>query len=179
MIFKVDDTLLLDMLDEQYAVATFELINANRQYLREWLPWVDNMRSIENFENYIRLTKKQFDKGTDYGFVILYNGDVVGRIGLHYIDHQNSMAALGYWLAAAFTGKGIITKACTTLISFAFTQLHLNRIELKCATQNIKSKAIAERIGFKQEGILRQAEFVNNRFVDLYIFSLLKTEWQH
>ena len=54
----------------------------------------------------------------------------------------------------------------------------LNRIELKTAVKNLKSQAIPNKLNFKKEGILRQAEFVNNEFVDLYIYSMLKEDWQ-
>jgi len=180
MTIHVNDNITLELLDTKHAAETFALINANRQYLREWLPWVDNMRTIENFENYIQRTQQQLKDGTDYGYIILYNGKIAGRIGLHYIDMQNKTGAVGYWLGETFTGNGIIAKACAAIINFAFTSLELNRIEIKCGTGNNKSKAIAERLGFTQEGVLRQAEFVNTHFIDLYIYSMLKTEWpQH
>ncbi len=88
------------------------------------------------------------------------------------------MASLGYWLGENFAGNGIITKSCKAMINYAFTTLNLNRIEIKCATKNYKSKAIAERLHFKQEGILKQVELVNEKFINLYLFVMLKSEWQ-
>ena len=67
-----------------------------------------------------------------------------------------------------------MTACCSTIIDFCFAHLHLNRIELKCGTHNIKSKRVAEKLGFTLEGVLRQAEFLNGSFIDLNIYSLLK-----
>ena len=177
MNLKVDDSISLVLLDDIHAEETFALINANRPHLREWLPWVDNMRTIEIFESYIRKTKEEKEAGTDFGFVI-YSGTVIaGRIGLHYINHQTKTGAIGYWLGKDFENRGIITKACNTIIDFGFTQLALEKIEIKCATENYKSKAVPERLGFIQEAILPQAEFVNDKIHDLYVYALSKKDW--
>ena len=83
------------------------MINTNWHYLREWLPWVDNMSTIENFENYIRNSKKENEEGTDFGFIIIYSNRVAGRIGIHKhnIDQQNKAASIGYWLGEEFEKK--------------------------------------------------------------------------
>ncbi len=167
------------MLDDKHATETFELINTNRHHLREWLPWVDNMRTIENFEAYICKSKKEKEAGTDFGYVISFNNNIAGRIGIHNIDHQNKTASIGYWLGKEFEKKGIITKCCEAMIDFGFTELDLNRIEIKCAAENFKSWAVPERLNFKQEGILKQAEFINNKILDLYVYAVLKDEWQN
>jgi ribosomal-protein-serine acetyltransferase len=177
MTIKVDDSISLELLDDIHAVPILNIIEANRNYLREWLPWVDNMQTIGDFKNYIANCKKQHDEGSDLGYVIIFNKNIVGRIGLHNIDQQNKIASIGYWLDENYTGKGIISKSCKAIINYAYRTLDLNRIEIKCGIRNNKSRAIPEKLGFKQEGILREAELVNNTFIDLYIFSMLKNEW--
>ncbi len=178
MTIKIDDNLSLESLDEIHAASMFALIDANRPHLREWLPWVDPMQSVENFKDHITYCKKLEAAGTDFPFVIMMNNEMVGRIGIHYIHLHNKIAALGYWLGDGYQGKGIITKACKTLVDHCFNELSMNRVEIKCATGNHKSRAIAEKLYFKQEGILRQAELVNGKFLDLYLYSILKAEWR-
>jgi ribosomal-protein-serine acetyltransferase len=90
----------------------------------------------------------------------------------------NKCASIGYWLSKELEGKGIITRSCKAVIDEGFKRLKLNRIEIRAAVENYKSQAIPQRLGFKQEGIIRQAEFVNNQFVDLYVYSMLKEEWE-
>jgi ribosomal-protein-serine acetyltransferase len=177
MKIQVDDTISLEFLEEIHAESLFNLVNANRAYLREWLPWVDNMQTVANFAYYISDTKRRALEKTDFGYAIIINKNIVGRIGLHHINHHNKIGEIGYWLADGQQGKGIITRCCTAIINHAFTQLGLNRIEIKCGTGNDKSRAIAERLQFRQEGILRGAELLNGTFIDLYLYAMLKEEW--
>lgn len=172
------DDIILEPTNASHAEALFELVDQNRGHLRQWLPWVDVMQSVSDFEAYIDRCEKQHTAGTDYSFVIKNKDNVVGRIGLHYINQQNRFGAIGYWISEGFSGKGIITKACQRLIRFCFEEAGLNRIEIKCATSNQRSAAVAERLGFRKEGIMREAELVNGEFLDLNLYSLLKAEWQ-
>lgn len=178
MKIQVDANISLEFLEEIHAGSLLNLVNANRTYLREWLPWVDHMQTIGNFKQYITDSIKQAAEKTDFGYAIIINENMAGRMGIHRINRQNKIGEIGYWLADNQQGKGIITKCCKALINYGFTVLQLNRIEIKCAVNNEKSKAIAEKLHFKQEGILKQAEWLNGKFIDLYLYALLKDEWK-
>lgn len=175
---KVDDDLTLELIDEHHAEETYKVIDANREHLRVWLPWVDYTKSVQIFKDYIRFCKQQFKEGADYGYIIRHRNEAAGRIGLHHVDAKNKSAAIGYWLAKEQEGKGIITRSCKALLNFGFNELQLNRIEIKCGDRNNKSEAIPQKLSFKREGLLRQAEFVNGKFIDLHLYSLLKEEWR-
>ncbi len=178
MKIQVDDNISLEFLKEIHAEALLNLVNGNRLYLRTWLPWVDSMQTVDNFKLYIINSRRQATNRTDFGFGIFVNGALVGRIGLHHINQQNKIGEIGYWLADGMQGRGIITKCCRALINYGFTEIGLNRIEIKCGAGNEKSGAIAQKLGFKQEGILRSAEWLNAKFIDLYLYALLKYEWK-
>ena len=174
---NVSKKITLELIEDIHAEPLLALLNANRQHLAIWLPWVGSMQTVEDFRRYISYCKKQHGEGTDYGYVITFNDVVAGRIGLHYVHQQNKTAAIGYWLGEAFQGNGIITQSCIALINYGFTSLGLHRIEIKCGTGNYKSAAIAERLQFTKEGTLRQAEWVNGKPIDLSLYSMLKEEW--
>jgi ribosomal-protein-serine acetyltransferase len=70
-----------------------------------------------------------------------------------------------------------MTKACRFLVDYAFAELKLNRVEIRCATGNHKSRAIPERLGFKLEGTVRQAEWLYDHFVDHALYGMLASEW--
>lgn len=178
MKIQVDDTISLEFLEEMHAESLLNVVNANRTYLREWLPWVDHMQTVANFTHYIIDTKKSAAAETDFGYAIIIDKNIVGRIGMHHINRQNKIGEIGYWLADGLQGRGIITKSCKALINHGFTELGLNRIEIKCGVGNDKSRAIAEKLQFKPEGILRQAELLNGKFIDLYLYAMIKEEWQ-
>ncbi len=177
MIIPVDDTFSLEFLEQIHAESLYNLVNANRAYLREWLPWVDGMQTVAHFTHYIIVTKKRAAAQTDFGYAIIIDKNIVGRIGMHHINAQNKIGEIGYWLANGLQGRGIMTKCCTAMINHGFTALDLNRIEIKCGLGNDKSRAIAEKLQFKPEGILRQAEWLNGKFIDLYLYAMLKEEW--
>lgn len=174
---KVDDTILMELIDYHHAEKLYQLVTINRLHLREWLPWVDHMRSVDDFRKYINASKQRFTNCTETGYVIMAHHTMIGRLGLYNIDLNNRSASIGYWLDKQWLGKGIITRCCKAMIDAGFQRLQLNRIEIRAAIGNYKSQAIPERLGFKKEGIIRQGEFVNNQFVDLYVYSLLKEEW--
>ncbi len=178
MKIKVDDTISLEPIDDIHAESIFNLVNTNRLQLREWLPWVDHMQSVDFIRNFIADSKKRSDNKSDFAFVVMKNDTVIGRIGVYKIDHQNKIGSIGYWLDAGFQGKGIMTNACKEFVNYCFHSLNLNRIEIKCGTKNYTSQAIPERLHFKKEGIVRQGELLYDEFIDLYSYSMVKSEWR-
>ncbi len=167
----------LRLLEERHAEALFALTEQDRRQLREWLPWVDPTRSVEDTRRYIQSTLAQFAANDGLAAGIWCTGELAGAIALHKIDWPNRNSSIGYWLAAPFQGKGLVTDACRTLVTHAFCNLGLNRLEIRCATGNQKSRAIPERLGFMPEGVIRQAQWINGRFVDLAIYGMLNSDW--
>ena len=102
---------------------------------------------------------------------------MAGQIGYNFFDRENHRTEIGYWLGASFQGKGLITMASTALINNAFDRLDIQRIEIKCCTENLKSRKIPEKLGFKLEGIARNAEWLRDRFCDLAVYAMLADEW--
>jgi len=174
---KLDDGLELRLLEERHAEAVFVVVDRNRAYLRQWLPWLDISVSPDDTRNFIKKSLNEFASGEGLVAGIWDHGQVVGAISYNFIDRSNRIAHIGYWLAAERQGKGVMTKACRAMVDHAFNELGLNRVEIRCATGNTKSCAIPQRLGFKQEGIQRQAEWLYDHFVDLVIYGMLASEW--
>ena len=177
MVLKIDESLSLELLEDRHAESIFELVNTNRVHLREWLPWVIKMETIDHFKEFIIGYQVRYINNSDVSFVMIYEGRLAGRIGVYDIDNVNKIASIGYWLGEEFTGKGIVYRACFSIINFCFSSLNLNRIEIKCATKNYKSQTIANKLNFINEGVIRDGEFIHNQFIDLYCFSMLKKDW--
>ncbi|MEN9548286.1 MAG: hypothetical protein RIR12_877 [Bacteroidota bacterium] len=177
MTITLNDNLILERIAPYHAPALFSAVNSNRTHLSTFLPWVPHMQSVADFEKYIANVEELYQQKQEVSFVILHQQQLVGRIGVHYINHQHLCGAIGYWLIKEAEGKGIISMATTAIINYAFEQLQLHRLEIKAATTNYRSLAVPKRLGFTHEGVLRQAEKINNHFLDLSLFSLLKHEW--
>ncbi len=92
------------------------------------------------------------------------------------VDWANRSTALSYWLDEAHQGKGIMTACCRAFVSHAFTTWKMNRITIQCATKNTRSRAIPERLGFKLEGIIREAEWLYDHYVDHMLYGLLRSD---
>lgn len=175
---RIDTETELRAIEERDAPDIFALSNANRLYLRQWLPWVDGTRSVEDSLAFIRTLQIQRTSNGSFGCVILYKRQIVGTISFHPINWSNRSVEIGYWLGAAFQGKGLMTKACKAMMSYAFDEWHLNKVEIHCAIDNTQSCAIPQRLGFTLEGIIRQAEWLYDHYVDLKIFGMLESEWR-
>lgn len=179
MEITVANKISLVLINDSHADNVFSLIDSCRLYLRQWLPWVDNTKSVADTRDFIKFCRQRHDTKVGLDFCINVDNKVSGLISLHKIDNLNKVTTIGYWLADTFQGQGIMTRACGKLTDFCFTELNLNRVEIKCATENIKSQAIPNRLNFKKEGTLRQAEFINNAFVDQYLYSIIKQDWKN
>jgi ribosomal-protein-serine acetyltransferase len=174
----VDNDISLFLVEEQDAEPLYRLVDANRAHLREWLPWLDGTQSVEDERAFIHRTQQQYKNGEGLSCLISYRDEVAGTIGFHGLNWINRQVEIGYMLGKSFEGKGIMTRSCRTMVDYAFRALNVNRVQIRCATGNVRSCAVPQRLGFTREGVVRQAEWLYDRFVDLVVYSMLVEEWQ-
>ncbi len=174
---KVSESLGLREIEMSDANQVFKIINRDREYLREWLPFIDYTRIVEDTEMFIKNVYSQPGEKQEIVYVIIYENEIVGLTSYKNIDRSNYKVEIGYWLSFDKQGFGIITNCCKKMIDFAFTTMHMNRIMIKCAINNSKSSKIPKKLNFKFEGIEREGEYLKRHFVDLEIYSLLKSDW--
>ncbi|MBW7475464.1 GNAT family N-acetyltransferase [Paenibacillus oenotherae] len=173
----INEDVSLKLLEVRHAEELFRLTDQNREHLREWLPWVDSTMSSTQTEDFIRSSLKAYSDNNGLQLGIVYRGSLAGCIGLHFIDWANRRTSIGYWLAANYQGLGIMTTACKALTDYVFHDLSLNRVEIRAAVRNAKSRAIPERMKFLNEGTVRQAEWLYDHYVDHIIYGMLKEDW--
>ncbi|MEP6673189.1 MAG: GNAT family protein, partial [Chthoniobacter sp.] len=109
---------------------------------------------------------------------ILLDGHIVGIASYHRIDWLNRSTSIGYWLAEAHEGQGLVTASCQVLVDHAFAALNLHRLAIACATGNTRSRAIPPRLGFVHEARLRDAEWLYDHFIDHEVYVQLQPEWE-
>jgi ribosomal-protein-serine acetyltransferase len=176
--FTLDEKSQLKIFEKHHAADLYTVVDHCRSYLREWLPWVDSTDKVEVVEKFIESTRKQFADNNGFQAGIWFDGKICGALGYHAINWSNKSTSLGYWLDERLQGKGLMTKACHALIDYAFTDYKLNRVEIRCATGNKKSRAVAERLGLVHEGTLRQAEkLASGEYVDHAVYAMLALDW--
>ena len=175
--FVIDPVTSLRVLREDDAEELFALTDANRTFLRRWLPWVDLVTSEDDSRSFLESVTAQREEGRGPTFGIVHDGVLVGVVGFLPIDRVNRCGEIGYWLAQAAQGRGLMTQACWFVVRYGFLTLDLNRIQIAAGTENHGSRAIPERLGFRFEGILRGRENLYGTFIDHAMYSLLRIEF--
>jgi ribosomal-protein-serine acetyltransferase len=167
----------LRLVEERHAPVLFACVDREREYLRQWVAWVDSRSSEDDILAFIRGALEKFAKNQGFTAGIWADGSIAGVIALHTIDWVNRRGEIGYWLAREFQGRGIVTAAARAVTQHGLVELDLNRIEIQCAAENTKSSAIPKRLGFTFEGVLREAGLLNGRHRDLELYSMLRREY--
>jgi ribosomal-protein-serine acetyltransferase len=172
----VADDFSLRLLEETDAQELHGLIEANRGYLARWLPWAAS-QTFNDTVDFIRRTRSQVSDNDGFQAAVVIGENIVGVVGYHAIDWPNRSTRIGYWLDEGHRGKGIMTAAVRVLVEHALSVWDLNRVEIRAAAENRRSRAIPERLGFRQEGTVRQAELVEGRYLDSVVYSMLAADW--
>lgn len=172
------DGLELWLLDQEDNLDLFALTDRNRADLRIWLPWVDKTLKPDDTRAFIADALEQYKRCTGLCAGIWYHDRLAGVISYVNMDVNNRKTEIGYWLDAPHRGKGLVTKACASMVDVAFNRLLLNRVEIRCEVNNLKSRAIPESLGFRHEGTLRQNAWINDHYVDMMVYGMLNSEWK-
>ena len=174
---QIDDHTHLERIRMAHSGIVFEAIAANRHFLRRWLPFVDQTRTLEDTRQYIKMLLSAPEKSRNEVFTLWYRGEFAGLAGFKEMDFVNHRAEIGYWLVEKWQGKGLMTAAVSKLSDYGFRNLNFNRIQIRVAEGNLRSTAIPGRLGFTFEGTEREGEYHTDRYFNLKVYSLLKKEW--
>lgn len=177
----VSENIKLLPISETDAQQIFQIVDAQREYLGRWLPFVQYTKSAEDTLSFIRSVLSTPEEIREKIFCIYFDDIFIGLISLKFnaADKPNQKTEIGYWISEVFQGKGIITCSAKTLIDLAFNELNMNRVQIRCAVKNTRSKSIPNRLGFTFEGIERDGELLaDGIFTDLEVYSILKKEWK-
>jgi ribosomal-protein-serine acetyltransferase len=173
--FQLTDDCRLRLLDQTDAEEIHRLVELNRAYLAEWMPWAAE-QTFEGTAEFVLKTGEQLQRDDGFQAVLVCDGRIVGSAGYHAINRESNSTSIGYWLDEAHQGRGLMTRAVSALTDHAFDEWGLNRVEIHAAVGNVRSRAIPERLGFQQEGVLREYEQVGDRYLDIVVYSLLARE---
>jgi ribosomal-protein-serine acetyltransferase len=166
----------LRLLEEADAGELYALVDRNRAHLAPWLPWVPATRSPDDSLAFIRLTRRQVADNDGFQTTIEVDGAIAGMAGLHRVDWNNRATSIGYWLGADHQGRGTMTEAVAALVDHAFGAWALHRVVIEAAVGNARSRAVPERLGFREEGVRRGAERNGDDYLDLVVYAMLATD---
>jgi ribosomal-protein-serine acetyltransferase len=174
--FRIDEQITLREFEPDDAEAVFEAVSRNYDHLKGFIHWITPDYSLESAQKFIEQYHSDREERKSLGLGIFRDGKVIGAIGFVNFDWLAMKTEIGYWISKDEEGKGTVSSACRLLVEFAFEELKINRIEIRCSAENTRSSAIPKRLGFKREGVLRQSEFRNGRLHDFEVYGLLASE---
>jgi ribosomal-protein-serine acetyltransferase len=162
---------------EDDAAELTSVVAANREHLARWLPWAATYGHQDSLDY---ITRKQGQIEADDGFegAIVVGGEIVGGAGFHALDKLNRSSSIGYWLTAEAQGSGLMTATVRALLDHAFGVWELYRVVIEAVVDNARSRAIPERLGFTEEGVLRQAKLIRGRYEDAALYAMLAPDWR-
>jgi RimJ/RimL family protein N-acetyltransferase len=159
----------------EYVDATYEAIRESIPEMTLWLPFAHKDYSSKESRNWIKQRPGEWKKGATYDFAMFdaKNGIMIGGCGINNIDNIDRRANLGYWVRTSRMGQGVAPAATILLAKWGFEALKLMRIEILVATGNQRSLRVAEKVGAKREGILRNRITIRDKVHDGVMHSLI------
>ena len=172
----INDHLALKVMTERDAEEAYGVIDADREHLREYLPWVDTIHSAEDERK--SLASFPFGPNEQINCFLTLDGKIIGAVGLPIINRTCELAEIGYWIGSEWEGKGYVTAAVRDIEKLCFTDLGMERVQITNDAANTRSRAIPERLGYTFEGILRRHLYSGEgRIADRSVYSILKPQW--
>ncbi len=165
-------------IDTSDAPDLWQAVDSSRSQLEPWLPWVPFNTDQDASHRYAEASAQDWDNARACRFTIRDRKSrrLLGVVGLEAFAHLHQSVELGYWLRTDSTGHGFMTEASRAVITWAFHTLHAHRVRVAAATDNHPSLAVIGRLGFRFEGIARQAERCHGRWLDHAVFGMLSTD---
>lgn len=174
MLYKlIEPNLEVKMLMPWNATELFHLIDDDRDHISQWLPLGYMIREVKDAESYIRARLGLFAKNDSYKCGIWLDNKLIGLTGLHDLDPDSLKCEIGYWISSKYENRGIMTKVLQVQIKHIFEINKYNRIEIWTASTNLKSAALAKKLGFVHEGTLKQRDKINDKYIDMEVYALL------
>jgi ribosomal-protein-serine acetyltransferase len=177
---KINEHLSLRVNHRNFAKEIATLVVKNKEHLEPWMPWVESSLTEEGERNFLEMSATWWAQGKACHCVIVYDGKIVGSVGLNDIDAVAKKCEIGYWLDSDYTGRGIVTSAVKKIEEIAFTEYGIERVSIHADSRNLKSRAVAERLNYVYEGTMRRA-ITNTSAGDMgdeVIYSKLRSEWE-
>ncbi len=151
----IDDRLTLELLGEKHVVAGSAMVAASRAELLPWMPWAADSDEAAYRTFVARVVAERAGPLSTGGaaYAILVDDAFAGCVDLHDEVPGRRSASIGYWLGTPYTGNGWMTKSVVALAAIGFGELGLRRIEISADVENLRSRNVAERAGFRLASI--------------------------
>lgn len=171
MKIAIDDRISLRPLESGDADEIFAILDSHRERMRRWLPFVDFTLSPDDSARFVDSVLH----GEEKIFAIIHDDRFIGIVGFRSTERENDRTEIGYWLSPEYHGRGIMTRCVRRVCEYAFSQMSMHRIAIKCAVGNHASRAIPLKLGFTFEGTEIDGEkMCDGSYADIEVYSLVR-----
>lgn len=171
--------LILRALVEADAAAIFDYCrDPEVSKFTTWLPHKD----LNDSKNLISYAQRNYQKHIPEPYGICLKSDptrIVGTVGWFWVSEVHKNIEIAYALSRTLWGQGLVVEACQAILNQAMRSHDINRISSRCISENVSSAKVMEKLGMKYEGTQRQVMFVKEKFIDIKLYSVLRSEWRH
>jgi len=174
--FTFSELINIKILEKSNIEEFYDFIIKNREHLINWIPFVSKVNNIDDVKKYVDSYIEKNTNGIGVLYGIWENNKLIGSILIREMDKEAKWAEIGYMIDHEYQGKGITKRACKKLIDYIFDILLLEKVEICCDDKNIGSIKLAEALGFKLEGTIRNHMMVNNEIGNMRYYGLLRNE---
>jgi ribosomal-protein-serine acetyltransferase len=175
---RIDDDTELRLYREEDAEEFLTLIDGNREHLRTFMDWVDGVNRIEDELTFLVARVEEYGAGRGMSFAVVQGRRIVGATGTVTMDRVNDVVEIGYFVAGEHEGRGLMTRAVGAFVDHLFLQEGMNRVCARIMTENVRSRALVERLGLTLEGVHREEYKLRGKYGDLTVYSILRSEWK-
>ena len=166
----------------------FELIPDHPRFAPDWarafeedphlaVDWgIDQTVTLELAEKWLGERAELWEKGEGRHIAVVDGDEFLGGVNFHRIEPMHARAEVGFWLAPWARGRGLGSASVRAACEWAFRNWELNRIEMTTLPDNAASLALARKLGFTREGLLRQRNFERGKHVDIVMLGVLRGE---
>jgi RimJ/RimL family protein N-acetyltransferase len=157
------------------ADALAEAVAESVTEIAPWMVWCTAAYSKADALSWISGTIEGHREGRSHEFAVLdSDGTLAGCCGVNHINRVDRFANIGYWTRTSRSGRGIAAEAVTQLVSWAFANTELNRLEIVAAVGNVRSQRVAEKVGAAREGVLRCRMITRGGPQDAVVYSIVR-----
>lgn len=178
---RLDDHASLRPVTVLDAEEIYALLDSERERFGMWLPWMDSVRSADDERRFMAMFAEQWASLSGLMGALVVDGRIVGSVGIARVDKDVRCAEIGYWIGSAYEGRGLVTRGVRAIEELCFEQLGMQRVQITNDVDNRRSRAVAERLGYTLEGVVRRGHVVGvgerRRCSDMCVYGLLREEW--
>ena len=173
--FEVRPGLMLDLVGATLAEEWLALVERNLERLARWEPWASLPQNEPGIRLYLAWQAQSFVSGTAVPLQIRLDGVLVGSCSAR-IDKAEGTAEIGYWIDAAVEGRGVAWQSVAAMVEYLLASGGIGRVQARTAADNVRSRALLERLGLEFEGVLRSSQRINGGRADMAMYALINAQ---